>query len=166
MELLDRSGHSYKIRWAKSDDAPLIRAIVNQAYRELADLGLNYTATYQDEAETLRRMANSRVLVIEDEGRAIGTILMREENKIDQRRAAYLGQFGFLPEYKGRGLGRQVMDFMEQLALREGYECVQLDTAKPAAHLVSMYLRRGYRIVGETHFEGKTYHSYIFEKNL
>jgi len=166
MEISDNAGRSYGIRWAIPDDAPSIRSIVNQAYKELADMGLNYTATFQDEDETRRRMSKGRVLLIEDAGQPVGTILIFEENKVSERHSAYLGQFGFLPEYKGRGLGSRVMDYMESLARKEGFECVQLDTAKPAEHLVQMYLRRGYRIVSDTHFEGKTYESWIFEKDL
>lgn len=111
-------------------------------------------------------MRKGRTLVVECEGEAVGTITMYVQNQISDKPAAYLGQFGFLPEFKGRGLGTQVMDFMESLAREEGFESVQLDTAKPADHLVQLYLKRGYQIVSETHFEGKTYDSWIFEKQL
>ncbi len=167
MEIIDKHHKQYSLRWVSLDEAPAIRLIANAAYQELADMGLNYTATFQDETETRRRMSKGRTLLVQDgEHKPIGTILMFESNKITGRRSAYFGQFGFLPEYKGRGLGSRVMDFVEDLARREGYECAQLDTAKPAKHLVDMYLKRGYRIIGETHFEGKTYDSWIFEKDL
>lgn len=167
MEIIDNHSKQYSLRWVSLEEASSVRVIANAAYKELADMGLNYTATFQDEEETRRRMAQGRTLLVQDsEGAAIGTILMFESNKITGRKSAYFGQFGFLPEYKGRGLGSRVMDFVEDLARREGYECAQLDTAKPAQHLVDMYLKRGYRIVGETHFEGKTYDSWIFEKDL
>lgn len=156
----------FSLRWATLDEAPVVRKIANAAYQELADMGLNYTATYQNDEETRSRMAEGRTLMVEINSSPVGTITMREENKISQRRSAYLGQFGFLPEFKGRGLGTRVMDYMEELAKSEGYECVQLDTAKPAEHLVKMYLKRGYKIVGDTHFTDKTYDSWIFEKDL
>ena len=59
-----------------------------------------------------------------------------------------------------------MMDLCEDIARKENFEAIQLDTAKPAAHLVAWYLRRGYEIVGETKWEGKTYESWVFEKKL
>ena len=56
------------------------------------------------------------------------------------------------------------MDYCEALAIEEGFEGIQLDTAKPATHLVNWYQKRGYKIVGEKHWDGKTYDSFIFEK--
>ena len=58
------------------------------------------------------------------------------------------------------------MNYCENLAKNENYEAIQLDTAIPARHLVDWYKKRGYIIVGETHWDGKTYDSYIFEKSL
>ncbi len=165
-EIINKNGNRFSLRWARESDVSVIRRIVNQAYKELADMGLNYTATFQDEDETRTRMAKGRTLVIEEGDVVVGTILMFEENKISARRSAYLGQFGILPSHKKLGLGSRVMDFMEDLARSEGYECIQLDTAKPAEHLVQLYLKRGYKIVSDTRFEGKTYESWIFEKDL
>lgn len=58
------------------------------------------------------------------------------------------------------------MNFCEDLAKSEGLDAVQLDTAKPALHLVTWYQKQGYKIVGETKWEGKTYESWIFEKEM
>lgn len=57
-------------------------------------------------------------------------------------------------------------NFKLGLAASENFEGLQLDTAKPALHLVNWYLKRGYKVVGEIHWDGKTYDSYIFEKDL
>jgi hypothetical protein len=37
------------MRISKNSDIPSIRLLINSAYKELTDMGLNYTATYQDE---------------------------------------------------------------------------------------------------------------------
>jgi ribosomal protein S18 acetylase RimI-like enzyme len=156
----------YIFRLATKDDASQIRTLVNQAYKELADMGLNYTAATQDEATTLERMTKGRTFVLIHNKQVVGTILFYEENHFTKKKSAYLGQFAISPELKRSGLGSIVMDFCEQLANDEKYESIQLDTAKPAKHLVEWYQRRGYKVVGEMHWEGKTYDSYIFEKTL
>jgi hypothetical protein len=42
-------------------DVRALRRIVNQAYRELAEMGLNYTGTYQDDSLTHARGRQGRL---------------------------------------------------------------------------------------------------------
>lgn len=159
------NGDNFKIRLAKEIDIPDVTKLVNAAYRELADMGLNYTATYQNDDKTKERISNGRCFVlIDDANRIIGTILITIENYFTNNNTAYLGQLGVLPEFKKKGLGTKLMEFCENLIKEEGFSGVQLDTAIPAKHLVEWYQRRGYQIVGQEHYEGKTYDSYVFEK--
>jgi len=163
---VQHQGQTYTLRSAVKEDAPALRKLLNTAYKELADLGLNYTATYQDEAETRKQIENYRVFVLFAEDELIATINAREENWFTNRKSLYVGKFAVQPHLKGKGLGALLMKFIEDTAKTENYESVQLDTAKPAEHLVNLYQRAGYKVIGETHFEGKTYDSWIFEKVL
>ncbi len=163
---IHHNNQHYLFRLATDSDVSQIRDLVNESYKELADMGLNYTATYQDEQVTRERMADGRTFVLLSGKDVVGTILFYEKNYITEKRSAYLGQFAVSTKLKRSGLGSIIMDFCEQLANDEKYETIQLDTAKPAVHLVEWYQKRGYKIVGEMHWEGKTYDSYIFEKTL
>jgi predicted N-acetyltransferase YhbS len=157
---------SYRLRPANDSDVSAIRLLVNDAYKELADMGLNYTATFQDETITRNRMAKGRTFVLEQNDRIIGTVLFTVENYLSQKKTAYVSQLAVDSKLKKCGLGTLLMEHCEDLARREGFEGIQLDTAKPAKHLVEWYLRRGYAILGDAHWEGKTYESWIFEKPL
>lgn len=163
---IHHNNQHFMFRQANDSDVTQIRTLVNEAYKELGDMGLNYTATYQDDAETRERMAQGRTFVLVSGKEIVGTILFYEKNYFTEKKSAYLGQFAISPDLKRQGLGSIIMDFCEQLANDEKYEAIQLDTAKPAEHLVEWYKKRGYKIVGEMHWEGKTYDSYIFEKTL
>lgn len=154
------------IRQFKDVDVPAIRLLVNAAYKELADMGLNYTATYQDEKTTRERINQERAFVLERDGEIVGTVLFSVKNYFTNKNSAYVSQLAIHPPLKRSGMGSFLMDFCEQLAWSEGFESLQLDTAKPAHHLVDWYKQRGYQIVGETHWEGKTYESWIFEKQV
>ena len=153
-----------KLRIAHKADVPALRLLVNAAYKELSDMGLNYTATYQDEDTTLERINKGRAFIVSDNQEIIGTILFSAENHKTGRRTAYVGQFAVDPRYKKMGLGSHLMDYCEKLAEDEGFEGIQLDTAIPATHLVRWYQKRGYEVVDTVHWEGKTYDSYILEK--
>lgn len=154
----------YVLRTANAADVPSLRRLVNSAYKELSDMGLNYTATYQDEEKTLERINKGTAFVLEKDSLICATILLGTENHFTNRNTAYIGQFAVLPELKKSGLGSFLMAYCEQKSRSDGFEGVQLDTAIPATHLVNWYLRLGYNVVGEIHWDGKTYRSYIFEK--
>lgn len=157
---------SFQLRLATESDVPELRLLVNEAYKELADLGFNYTATYQDEKVTLQRIQSGRAFILTENNVLVATVLLSEKNYFTNRRTAYVGQLGVKHSYKRLGLGSLLMDHCEQVARSEGFPAIQLDTAKPALHLVRWYEKRGYEVVGSMQWEGKTYESFIFEKNL
>jgi GNAT superfamily N-acetyltransferase len=154
------------MRWATPEDATSVCRVVNAAYKELAEQGLNYTGATQDVEVTRERMQKGRTLLLLVDTDLVGTIHVQDLNRTCARKCAYIGQFGVLPSHRSRGLGRLMMDFIEAIVRDEGYEITQLDTAKPARRLIEMYLRRGYRIISEIQFKGKNYQSWIFEKEL
>jgi len=158
--------NKFKLIAAEEHHVPEICRLVNAAYKELSDMGLNYTATYQDDQKTRERMQEGKTFILLEDETIVATILYFQKNEFTKKHTAYVGQFGVTPKYKRMGLGSILMDHCENLARTEGYEAIQLDTAKPATHLVNWYLKRGYEIVGSTHWEGKTYESFIFEKAL
>jgi ribosomal protein S18 acetylase RimI-like enzyme len=152
------------LRIATYADIPAMRTLLNAAYKELSDKGLNYTATFQDEHTTYQRVNEGRAFVLLDDHQIIGTILFTIKNHKTGLNTAYISQFAIDPLHKKMGLGSQLMDYCENLAEAEGFDGVQLDTAIPADHLVQWYQRRGYNIVDKVHWDGKTYDSYVLEK--
>ena len=163
-KIIEHLDKQFILRLVTNDDISALRKLVNEAYKELSDQGLNYTATYQDENETRARIQKGRAFVLEESSKLIATVLLSKLNYFTGRNTAYISQLAVLPEFKEKGIGSLLMDHCESLACEEKYDGVQLDTAQPATHLVNWYLKRGYKIVGEIQWEGKTYDSYIFEK--
>ena len=62
------------IRRATTDDVSAIRRLVNDAYRELEDLGLNFTGTYQDEQTTFERMQGAEVYLLYRQNELVASI--------------------------------------------------------------------------------------------
>lgn len=159
--------NNYKIELVQQNEITSITHLLNSAYKELADKGLNYTAAFQHEDKTKNRISKGRCFVLKDSlNNILGTILLTEENYITNCKTLYIGQFGVLPELKKNGIGTLLMQHCENLARQEAYVGIQLDTAIPSQHLVDWYQRLGYHIIGKEHYEGKTYDSYIFEKRF
>lgn len=153
------------IRLANESDVPALRLLVNAAYRELAEMGLNYTGSYQDEEITRTRMQGRDVYLAFLDGRLVATIstVIREQNG---RTTLYISQFAVSPDLKRQGIGRFLMGYVERVARQRGIGRLGLDTATTAHHLVQFYSGLGFHVVAEDHWEGKTYRSYIMEKDL
>ncbi len=64
------------IRLANERDIPELRLLINAAYKELADLGLNYTGSYQDEEITRQRMAGKDIYLALHDSMLVGTVSM------------------------------------------------------------------------------------------
>jgi len=154
------------IRLATMEDVPALRMLLNAAYKQLADSGLNFTAAYQDDAGTAHGIEKGRTFVLELADRLVATVRVRIENLHDDHHCLYISRFGVLPELQGHGIGLRLLHFAEHIARREGYPSLRLDTAKPAEHLVRFYQSQGFQIVGPIQYEGKTYSSWILEKYI
>ncbi|MEW6725306.1 MAG: GNAT family N-acetyltransferase [Bacillota bacterium] len=153
------------VRLAEEADVRPLRLLVNAAYRELAEMGMNYTGSYQDEEITRERMQGRDVYLVFLDGQMVGTISTEVEEE-DGQSHLYISQFAVLPELKLRGIGRFIMDLVEQKARENGISRLRLDTATTAHHLVRFYSGLGYRVIAEEQWQGKTYRSYIMEKEL
>jgi ribosomal protein S18 acetylase RimI-like enzyme len=151
------------VRLATDADVPALRRLVNAAYRELADLGLNFTGTYQDEAITRQRMRDAEVFLLYRDGELVASLSVTVKGDEPH---LYINQLAVRPDRKRQGLGRYLLDLAEARAHVSGVSLLRLDTAIPATHLVEMYRQRGFRVIGEVQWEGKTYRSYVMEKTL
>ena len=156
---------NFSLRFADDRDIPHIRRLVNEAYQELLQMGLNYTASYQDEDVTRERCRQGRTVVVENrQDDIVGSVVLHQKNYFTERHSAYISQLAIANRYKGIGLGTYLMVWCENLAKREGFHSIQLDTAKPAHHLIKWYKNRNYQAIGSSQWEGKSYESWIFEK--
>jgi GNAT superfamily N-acetyltransferase len=61
-------------------------------------------------------------------------------------KAIYLGSFGILPAWQGRGLGSWVMAQIEALSASLGYEALRFDGASTNAPLLRWYEQLGYAL--------------------
>lgn len=155
------------VRRATLEDVPVLRQLVNDAYRELADLGLNFTGTFQDEDITRRRMQDAEVYMLHRDGELIASMnvsLKDLDNGND--RCLFIHQLAVRPDQKRRGIGSYLLKLAETRAQQLKISRLRLDTAIPATHLVKLYESRGYAPIEEVQWEGKSYRSFIMEKRL
>lgn len=156
---------SLRVRLANEADVPALRLLVNLAYLQLAELGLNATGTYQDEQITRERMRGVDVYLAFLNDRLVGTISLGVEST-EQGPVLYVSQLAVDPAHQRLGIGGTLLRLAEKRATELGLRNLQLHTAVRAEHLVSMYSKAGYRVTGEVRWPGKTYSSYAMQKRI
>jgi GNAT superfamily N-acetyltransferase len=161
-------------RFNSSDSISELTLLIRRAYKQLADMGFNYTGSYQDDEITRQRISRGECYVLVEGGALIGSIMLYPPNEQPwpaQQWYAYpgvasCGQFAVEPRLQRSGRGAKLMDFVENRAAEIGAVELALDTSEGADHLIRFYTDRGYRFVEYIQHEGKTYRSMILSKAL
>jgi ribosomal protein S18 acetylase RimI-like enzyme len=113
-----------------------------------------------------------QMYVIEVEGRVAGLIVINEVQSSEYTsvgwkhsgRVLVVHRLTIHPDYQRRKLASYLMDFAEEKAATENYECIRLDafTRNPAAF--TLYENRGYRRAGIVLFRKGEF--FCFEKKI
>lgn len=161
------------------DSLDELTALLHASYASLAAQGWNFTAVDQSVDVTRSRLTDAQGFVAELDGRLIGTVAIRGPKPAGEAYiadpppplyttpgTAILSQLAVHPDYRGQGLGEQLMDAAEVWARERGFVQLALDTAAPAVALRRRYEKRGYVTVGRVQWQGKTYASVLMSKLL
>jgi GNAT superfamily N-acetyltransferase len=159
-------------KFQKSDSLEALTLLLNRAYAELGAIGLNYTAVDQAPEVTAQRINGGECFLARWNGELVGSVLVKPTDENSEcayfRRpgVATLRQFGVDPDFRGKGIGIQLIRTCEQWAKAHKYKELALDTAQAATHLVALYGRLGYLPVGQVQWPGKVYESIVLSKSL
>lgn len=137
-----------QIRKATTDDAAVVRAIIEEVYVTggWADpvTSPEYVHSLLD-AET--RIELSTVLVAEDDGMPVGTVTATDGPplaNIARPGELEVRMLGVLPAARRRGVARDLMRACEQLARERGARCVVLSTDPAMTAAQALYEGLGY----------------------
>ncbi|MHC4840205.1 MAG: GNAT family N-acetyltransferase [Planctomycetota bacterium] len=144
-----------------------LTSLLHRGYKQLADMGFNYTASYQDVATTRRRIGDNMCFVSEIDGIVVGTIVLcKSGDHPGHANAASITQFAVEPALQGNGIGHMLMQHCEDQARSDGFTELCLDTSEGAEHLIRFYRKRSYEVVDMHQWGGKTYMSVVMVKKL
>lgn len=157
---------------SKYDSIEDLTGLIHRAYRQLADLGLNYWATHQSVEDTKTRISKGECYLVLEDDIIIGTVTLNFPNKTyshpwyDKADVTTFNQMAVDPNYQKHGIGSKLLDLIEQRAVEMGAKELSCDTACSAVHLINMYKKRGYREVSNADWEITNYKSIILSKSL
>ncbi|GAF11506.1 histone acetyltransferase HPA2 [Bacillus sp. JCM 19046] len=154
------------------DSIDELTRLLNVSYKQLSDLGLRYLATHQDSTITRERIDGAHCLIALKDNRIIGTISFYKPGMkhgcpwYERDTVGVVGQYAVHPDYQGLGLGTLLLNRVETYAFQTGLKELALDTAEPAAHLRSIYEKKGYRFIEFANWDVTNYRSVILSKTL
>ena len=157
---------------AASDSIVELTDLLHEAYRALAEQGMRFVASHQDEQVTARRIARGECYLAFHEGKLIGTVTLDDAAHTkgspwyERPDVASFHQFAVRPHWQGHGIGSRMLEFIERRAIRRGVAELALDTAEPAEHLINFYTRRGYRFIEYVRWKSVNYRSVLLSKRL
>ncbi|MDO4864908.1 MAG: GNAT family N-acetyltransferase [Ruminococcus sp.] len=102
---------------------------------------------------------NTRYIVLTDDGFPVATCRFYELSE----RCAMLGRVVVLPEYRGKGLGRQTVLEAEKWLKEKGYSAAVIESRVVA---VEFYKKMGYVVTDESVIHGDTFDCIRMEKEL
>jgi ribosomal protein S18 acetylase RimI-like enzyme len=115
-------------------------------------LGLSFTA------EDLEKEKDNMLIGAFEEDRMLGCCMLVEE----QPNIVRLRQMAVLNDLQGKGIGRALMNFAENLARDRGYKIIRMHARNNA---VGFYEKVGYKVKGDQFIEITIPH-YVMEKDL
>jgi ribosomal protein S18 acetylase RimI-like enzyme len=141
-----------EIRQARPEEYDEAGRVTELAYREFAPPGDEGWEGYLRRLGDVRgRAGRTLVLVAVDDGRVLGTATLELEQRIEEDDdpplplgEAEIRMVGVLPEARGRGIGRALMEACLQEAREAGKTLVTLHTTKRMRTAQRMYEAMGF----------------------
>jgi ribosomal protein S18 acetylase RimI-like enzyme len=115
-------------------------------------LGLTFTE------EELEKEQGNLMMAALDDGKMLGCCMLVEEGPKTVR----LRQMAVRNDLQGKGVGKALIQFAENLARDQGYEKITMHARKNA---IGFYEKMGYRVSGDE-FQEITIPHYVMEKDL
>jgi GNAT superfamily N-acetyltransferase len=158
------AGPTIQIRLASTEDAPLVRELrVAVAEHLTREHGTGHWSQVGS-VETIQDSAAAQILfVVEQGGELIGTFRLTDKKEAWYRaswfarpeaQAAYLRAMAIRPDDQRKGIGRFVMDWMEQRVQRKGLAALRFDAYDSKAGAGEFYRKCGYTHVHSGEFNG------------
>jgi len=165
--------HPLLIRdWQTDDDVAAVTELLHAAYAELAESGLRFLASHQDDMVTRDRLESGWAFVGITGTELISTITLYGPNptspcEVYRRPGTFrLGQLAVRPDFQGRWIGLKMIAHAEARAREMGAIELALDTAEGAIRLRRWYERLGFRLVQLISWDVTNYRSVVMVKAL
>lgn len=142
---------------ATDADATVLVNIIRAAFAEYQGLLNPPSGALKESVEEIRESMRTARYVLALVGKdAVGCVMYEERGEY-----LYLGRLAVLPPWRGRGIARALLDYVEGRADEMGITSVRLGVRVALSDLREMYERHGYRIIAYQSNEGHSEPTYV-----
>ena len=135
---------NFIIRKAQLSDAAKINYVMKLAfknYEKSACYNAAKGALTEEVSKTLEDIQNKFFLVAESDGEILGSVRVEFDNT-----NAYLSRFSVLPEYHKYGVGKALLNEVDNKMLKENIHAIILHTSFDVKHLINFYKNNGFNV--------------------
>jgi ribosomal protein S18 acetylase RimI-like enzyme len=161
------------IRLARLEELETVYSLVQEAIRHMDKQGIpQWDDIYPSKAILNADIENRQMHLIEVEGRVAGLIVINEDQSPEYAGVAWeyggrvlvVHRLTIHPDYQRHRLASYLMDFAEETAAAENYDCIRLDAFTPNPAAFNLYENRGYRRAGIVRFRKGDF--FVYEKKI
>jgi ribosomal protein S18 acetylase RimI-like enzyme len=127
----------YSLRPAIDEDAANLTALVNNAYRRYVErIGMVPRPMTDDYAEVIK---NYQVTIAESGQTIVGVIVLTVTDE-----GFLIDNVAVDPSYRGKGIGKALLEFAEAEARQAGFDSIYLYTHGKMTENIALYSKLGY----------------------
>lgn len=163
------------MRKAQLEDINEIMDIIGKAIPEMhSNYNYQWDEFYPQEKDFLTDIQEGDLYVSERNGRLVAFICVNKLepaeysglNWSSRKDVLVIHRMAVDPEHQSNGVGRDLMNFAEDLALKRNIEYLKTDTNSLNDKMKALFLKCGYNFIGEISFLGKETPFYCYDKLL
>lgn len=158
--------------FSNSDSILELTSLLNTAYKKWEEKGFQYLASHQPPEITQERIRQGKCYIVKRDAAIVATITYYPPGTktghptYEQPGVSTYGQLAVLSALQKQGIASLLIDFIENLAIRDGASRMIIDTAEDNLELIKFYIKKEYAIVGRTSWPTTNYRSVFMEKKL
>ena len=163
------------IRKAGIEDLKDILEIIKQTIVIMSTYNNNqWDEKYPKEKDFMDDIQKENLFVIEREDKIAGVICINKEQPLEYSELNWtlaeasmvIHRMSVSPDYRKSGIGTDLMKFTEELALKNNLRYIKTDTYSINPNMNALFVRCGYKLIGEISFLRKEKPFYCYEKVL
>jgi len=163
------------IRKAGIEDLKDILEIIKQTIVIMSTYNNNqWDEKYPKEKDFMDDIQKENLFVIEREDKIAGVICINKEQPAEYSEMNWtldeacmvIHRMSVSPDYRKSGIGTELMKFTEELALKNNLRYIKTDTYSINPNMNALFVRCGYKLIGEISFLRKEKPFYCYEKVL
>lgn len=163
------------IRKAILEDLIDIMEIIRQTIVKMHSYNNNqWDESYPQEKDFINDIQKEDLFVIEREGKIAGFICINKVQPFQYKELSWtlnevalvVHRMSVSPAYRRNGIGTKLMKFVDELALKKNIRYLKSDTYSINSNMSALFVRCGYKFIGEMSFPGKENPFYCYDKVL